>query len=173
MARVRNLAAWAGFAAAYAACQASSSLVTRQLAKQSSRRSYDRFEQPPYAPPGVTFPVVWTGLNATTATSAWRLWQTTPVDRETTSTRRKALAVWAAALAVRSTYTPLAFGERRLWSATVSAGVLCGLMTEYAVLARRVDPAAGMLALPEVVWTAFATVLSSDVARRNPQPSDR
>ena len=37
----------------------------------------------------------------------------------------------------------------------------------YAFLARRVDQTAAVLAVPEVAWTAFATVLSTAVAAKN------
>jgi tryptophan-rich sensory protein len=40
-------------------------------------------------------------------------------------------------------------------------------MAHYASLARRVDQAAAALAVPEIAWTAFATVLSAAVARKN------
>jgi tryptophan-rich sensory protein len=37
----------------------------------------------------------------------------------------------------------------------------------YASLARRVDQTAAALAVPEIAWTAFATVLSAAVAGMN------
>ena len=37
----------------------------------------------------------------------------------------------------------------------------------HAFLARRVDRTAAVLAVPEVAWTAFATVLSAAVAAKN------
>ena len=37
----------------------------------------------------------------------------------------------------------------------------------YAFLARRVDQTAAVLAVPEVAWTAFATVLSTAVSAKN------
>jgi tryptophan-rich sensory protein len=40
-------------------------------------------------------------------------------------------------------------------------------MARYASLARRVDQAAAALAVPEIAWTAFATVLSAAVAGKN------
>jgi tryptophan-rich sensory protein len=40
-------------------------------------------------------------------------------------------------------------------------------MAYYASLARRVDQTAAALAVPEIAWTAFATVLSAAVARKN------
>lgn len=81
--------------------------------------------------------------------------------------RREALAWWALAVAVRSGYTPLAFGGRRLWAATADSALLFAVMARYWLLARRVDQAAALLAVPEVAWTAFATVLSTAVAAEN------
>ncbi len=81
--------------------------------------------------------------------------------------RRAALRWWAAAIAVRSRYVPLAFGGRRFWAATADSALLCAMMARYAMLAREVDPAAAVLAVPETAWTAFATVLSAAVARKN------
>jgi tryptophan-rich sensory protein len=62
---------------------------------------------------------------------------------------------------------PLAFGRRRLWAATADSALLCAVMANYASLARRVDRAAAALAVPEIAWTAFATVLSAAVAMKN------
>ena len=41
------------------------------------------------------------------------------------------------------------------------------VMVRYAFLGRRVDQTAAVLAVPEVAWTAFATVLSMAVAAKN------
>jgi tryptophan-rich sensory protein len=71
------------------------------------------------------------------------------------------------AVVVRTGYVPLAFGQRRLWAATADSALLCAVMARYGVLARRVDGPAAALALPEIAWTAFATVLSTAVARKN------
>jgi tryptophan-rich sensory protein len=64
-------------------------------------------------------------------------------------------------------YTPLAFGRRRLWAATAGAALLFAIMARYAFLARRLDQTAAVLAVPEVAWTAYATVLSTAVAAKN------
>jgi len=66
---------------------------------------------------------------------------------------------------------PLAFGSRRLWAATADSALLCAVMVRYAFLARRVDRAAAALAVPEIAWTGFATVLSAAVATRNSGPA--
>jgi translocator protein len=81
--------------------------------------------------------------------------------------RRAVLGWWALAVIVRSGYVPLAFGGRRLWAATADSALLCAVMANYASQARRVDRAAAVLAVPEIAWTAFATVLSAAVATKN------
>ena len=71
---------------------------------------------------------------------------------------------WAAAIVIRSGYVPLAFGRPRLWPATADAALLFAVMARYALLARRIDQPAALLAVPEVAWTGFAAVLSTTVA---------
>ncbi|HTQ89680.1 MAG TPA: tryptophan-rich sensory protein [Streptosporangiaceae bacterium] len=80
------------------------------------------------------------------------------------------MAWWALAVSVRSGYVPLAFGRRRLWAATADSALLCAVMAHYASQARRVDRAAAALAVPEIAWTAFATVLSGIGWRSRPRP---
>jgi translocator protein len=165
----RAAAAWAGAAAVYGAAQGLSAWAGQRAA--GTRPQYQRFDRPAFSPPGPVFPVVWSALNLTTATSAWRLWcvQASQPDLAAPATRaaRAALAGWTGAVAVRSGYVPLEFGARRFWLATADSALLCAVMARYAWLARRADPAAAALAVPEIAWTAFATVLSAAVARRN------
>ena len=189
----RAAAAWAAAAAVYGAAQGLSAWAGQRAA--GTRPQYQRFDRPAFSPPGPVFPVVWSALNLTTATSAWRLWRVqasqpdpaapagqphpaapagqpdpaAPAGQPDPATRaaRAALAWWAGAVAVRSGYVPLEFGARRFWLATADSALLCAVMARYAWLARRADPAAAALAVPEIAWTAFATVLSAAVARRN------
>ena len=102
----------------------------------------------------------------TTATSAWLVWSAGEAGPRAPS-RQAALAWWTVAVIVRSGYVPLAFGGRQLWAATADSALLCVVMAHYASLARRVDQTAAALAVPEIAWTAFATVLSAAVAGKN------
>ncbi|HEY0936164.1 MAG TPA: TspO/MBR family protein [Trebonia sp.] len=165
-AKLGPAAAWAGAAAVYAAAQGLSAWAGQRAAGQGTRPQYGEFRRPAFAPPGAVFPVAWTALNLTTATSAWRIWRAAEPEAAQPS-RGEILTWWAAAVVVRSGYVPLAFGHRRLWAATADAALLCGVMTRYAVLARRIDQTAALLALPEVAWTAFATVLAAAIAAGN------
>ena len=163
---LRQGAAWIGAAGIYGAAQGLSAWAAQRAQGRGTRPQYEQFERPAFAPPGAVFPVVWSALNLTTATSAWRVWRAREPGPQAPS-RREVLAWWALAVIIRSGYTPLAFGGRRLWAATADAALLFAVMARYASLARRVDQTAAVLAVPEVAWTAFATVLSTAVAAKN------
>ena len=160
-----DLASWAGMAGVYAAAQGLSAWAGQRC--QGTRDHYQDFRQPSFAPPGPVFPVVWSALNLTTATSAWRLWRARRAATAEVKYAQSALAWWALALLLRSGYVPLEFGARRYWAATADSALLCAVMLRYAVVARRADPAAAALAVPEIAWTAFATVLSTAIAVQN------
>jgi translocator protein len=164
--RLRQGAAWAGAAGIYGAAQGLSAWAAQRAHGRGTRLQYGQLERPVFAPPGAVFPVVWSALNLTTATSAWRVWRAREPGPPAPS-RREVLAWWALAVIVRSGYTPLAFGGRRLWAATADAALLSAVMVRYASRARRIDQTAAVLAVPEVAWTAFATVLSTAVAAKN------
>ena len=164
--RLRAAAAWIGAAGIYGAAQGLSAWAAQRARGRGTKPQYEQFERPAFAPPGAVFPVVWSALNLTTATSAWCIWRARQPGPGAPS-RRAVLAWWALALIIRSGYTPLAFGGRRLWAATADAALLCTIMARYAFLARRLDQTAAVLAVPEVAWTAFATVLSTAVAAKN------
>jgi translocator protein len=163
---LRQVAAWMGAAVVYGAAQGMSAWVARYAQGRGTRPQYEQFQRPAFAPPGAVFPVVWSALNMTTATSAWLVWRAGEGGTGAPS-RRPVLAWWAVAVIVRSGYVPLAFGGRRLWAATADSALLCIVMARYASLARRVDQTAATLAVPEIAWTAFATVLSAVVAAKN------
>ena len=165
----RDLAAWAAAAGVYAAGQGLSAWSGQRSWRRGTRGQYQNFRRPSFAPPGPVFPVVWSALNLATATSAWRLWRGRRAPGPAVPHAQAALAWWALAVLLRSGYVPLAFGARRHWAATVDSALLCAVMVRYATVARRADPAAAALAVPEITWTAFATVLSAAIASQNAQ----
>lgn len=166
--RASQVAAWLCGVVVYGAAQGLSAGAARRMRGQGTRPQYSsELDRPAFAPPGAVFPVVWSALNIASATSAWRVWRADASRLGARQGRSAALALWAAAIPVRSGYVPLEFGRRALWLATADSALLTAVMAGYSLQARRADPAAAAMALPEVAWTAFATVLSAAVARRN------
>jgi S-adenosylmethionine-dependent methyltransferase len=164
--RLRQAGAWVGAVGVYAAAQGLSAWAAQREAGRGTRPQYGEFERPAFAPPGAVFPLAWSALNLTTASSVWLVWRAEEPAAATPS-RAEALAWWGAAVVIRSGYVPLAFGRRQLWAATADAALLSAVMSRYAFVARRVDQRAALLAAPEVAWTAFATALSTAIAAKN------
>ena len=76
---------------------------------------------------------------------------------------------YATNLALNTAWTPLFFRAHRPWVAAAESAVLTASTVD---LVRRAAPVSGRAALaltPYAVWTAFATVLSASIARRNPR----
>ncbi len=154
--RYRSLAAAALFASATFAAGAMGARASRVRS-----RWYRALEKPPWQPPPAAFAPVWTALYALTAASGWRSW------RSGAPGRRRALALWAAQLAVNAAWSPLFFGLRRPRAALVDAALLVPTVAAYARAARRVDRLAAALVLPYLGWSAFALALNAEIVRRS------
>jgi tryptophan-rich sensory protein len=63
----------------------------------------------------------------------------------------------------------LFFGEHKPTLALTDVIALEATIASYIATARKVDRAAGNAFIPYADWVAFAAVLSSEIARLNPQ----
>ncbi len=122
---------------------------------------YRDLEKPPWQPPGIAFPLVWTPLYGLIAWGTGRLVESDPAHRE------RLLALTAADLVANASWN-WAFFDRQ--SPKAGLGVLAALNTLNVLLlraaARRDRTAAAALA-PYVAWTGFATALNAAIWRRN------
>src|SRR5690242_12754491 len=94
--------ALAGFAGAVAAAA-----LLGGRAQSKNRTWYRTLKKPAFNPPDWVFGPVWTGLYATMAYSAYRVWRM-PASPQ----RTRALALWGVQLAANAAWTPLFFGAR-------------------------------------------------------------
>lgn len=135
-------------------------------ATTTDSRWYRTRELPPWQPPGVAFPIVWTALYAdiavTSAATATRL--------EEDGQRTRARTFWTALgvnLALNAGWTALFFRARRPSLGAVGALVLTASSADLVRRAAAADPAHGAALVPYAAWCAFATALSTDIWRRN------
>jgi uncharacterized protein YbjT (DUF2867 family)/tryptophan-rich sensory protein len=129
------------------------------LATTPDSQWYRDLDLPPWQPPALAFPVVWTALYADIALVSASVM--TDMERRgepgrAASYRRALLAN----LALNTGWSVLFWRARRPGLAAVEAAVLAASSAD---LARR----GGRALAPYPVWCAFATVLSSSIARRN------
>ncbi|MBB3085161.1 TspO/MBR family protein [Geodermatophilus sabuli] len=131
------------------------------LATDPDSRWFRRLDKPAWYPPPQTFGIVWTGLYAGTAWAAGEV-----LDRLGDRGRPFARA-YALNLALNTAWTPLFFRAHRPWLAAAEAAVLTASTVDLVRRASTVSgPAAAVLA-PYAAWTAFATALTTAIARRN------
>ena len=127
-------------------------------------RWYDRLDKPSYTPRGSFIGAVWGALDVLLCVTGYRLLR---AGRSTA--RSLALVGWAADLLCLAGFQPVFFGARQLGAGTAVSASMLGSAATTAVAARYSDRIAGAAALPLVMWTAFATLLSEEIWRRNPQ----
>jgi len=122
---------------------------------------YKRLNKPWWTPPGFVFPLAWTTLYILMSYAAMRV-AMLPESGQ-------ALALWAAQIAFNTLWTPIFFGLHRMRAAMI---VMVGLWLSVAATALafyQIDPLAGLLMAPYVLWVTIAGALNFSVLRRNPE----
>jgi tryptophan-rich sensory protein len=135
--------------------------VAGSLATDPGSAWFRRLRKPPWYPPPATFGIVWTGLYAAMA------WAGGEVLARAGAARAGLARAGAVNLALNAAWTPLFFRVRRPWAAAAECAVLTASTADLVRRAARVSPAAAAALAPYAAWTAFATALSADIARRN------
>ncbi len=125
-------------------------------------RWYAELEKPAWQPPGAVFGPVWTVLYAALAVAAGRV-----LDRTDGTVRRGYRRAFLGNLAANAGWTWLFFRARRPGPAALEAGLLAASTADLTRRSWSVDRPAGAALLPYCAWTAFATALTSAIARRN------
>jgi tryptophan-rich sensory protein len=123
---------------------------------------YAALDKPPWQPPPVAFPLVWTPLYVSIAWATGR-----GAAASTGRDRRRLLALTGADLVANAGWNWAFFAAR---SPAGGLGVLAVLNTTNALLVReaaRRDAVAGAALTPYAAWCGFATALNLAIWRRN------
>ncbi|HXU28998.1 MAG TPA: TspO/MBR family protein [Thermoanaerobaculia bacterium] len=123
---------------------------------------FEGLAKPSWNPPNWVFGPVWTLLYLGMAVAGWLVWKrsgehVTPV-----------LVVWFVQLGLNAAWSWLFFGLHRPPLALVDILALLACIVAFAILARRISPAASWLFVPYALWVSFATVLNATIWRLNP-----
>lgn len=122
---------------------------------------YDKLDKPVWTPPGFVFPLVWVTLYISMSYAAMRV---ALIDGS-----QQALALWAMQIAFNTLWSPVFFGLRRMRAAMI---ILCCMWVAVALTTVSfylIDPFAGALLAPYLLWVTIAGALNLSVWRRNPQ----
>ena len=123
---------------------------------------YQQLEKPPWQPPPLAFPLVWTPLYASIAWSTGRALAATPRDQ-----RGPLWALTAGNLVVNAAWNWAFFAARSPAGGLVVITALNALNVRLVREAGRRDRTAGKALLPYAAWCGFATALNASIWRRN------
>lgn len=137
------------------------------LASQDTdSRWYRRLSKPPFQPPAVAFPIVWTALYADVAISS-----AVTIDTLDDEMRHVDASAFERALAVNlvlnGAWTLVFFRAHRTGAAAITAAALTVSGVDLVRRAAPASPPAALALVPYAGWCAFATALSTEIWRRN------
>ncbi|WP_369252830.1 TspO/MBR family protein [Geodermatophilus amargosae] len=122
---------------------------------------YRRLDKPRWQPPGPVFGIAWTALYALLATAGARTLRRAGTGRRTWS------RAFAVNLVLNAGWPWAFFRAHRPTLAAAEAALLAVSTADLARRSARIDRTAGLALLPYAAWTAFATALSTEIARRD------
>ncbi|MGF9663287.1 TspO/MBR family protein [Arthrobacter crystallopoietes] len=142
--------------------------VSGSVATDPSSAWYRSLRKPPFQPPSAAFPIVWTMLYADIALSG-----AAALDglegRALEAERRRYLRALTANLVLNAGWSWLFWRARRPWIAAAECALLAASSADLVRRTARVSRTSGAALAPYALWCGFATVLTTAIARRNPQ----
>jgi tryptophan-rich sensory protein len=152
----------AGFAGWLALCFAASALGA--LASRDAGAFYAALTRPAWSPPAWLFGPVWSVLFLTMAVAAWLVWRVPHAGRW----KSMALALFVAQLVANALWSWLFFAWH-LGGAAFADVLLLWLLVAATIAAFwRIQPVAGMLLVPYLLWVTFASALNWALWQANP-----
>ncbi|MFQ3844660.1 TspO/MBR family protein [Staphylococcus pseudoxylosus] len=124
-----------------------------KFAVKNARKDYKNNVKPPFSPPGYAFPIVWPILY-TTMGVAYML-----VSHK--ADNKKLKGVYYTQLSLNYLWSILYFKYKLRFSALVESFVLLGAVTRTTMKFFNVKKITGLLLVPYLLWSAFATYLTA------------
>ncbi|NEX44700.1 tryptophan-rich sensory protein TspO [Pseudotabrizicola algicola] len=125
---------------------------------------YKALDKPWWTPKDWMFPVAWTTLYICMSLAAMRIAMQAGAEPGV----GQALGFWALQIALNTLWTPVFFGLKRMKAGLVVLSLLWLAVAATLVAFWRIDPVAGMLFAPYLLWVSIAGALNASVLRRNP-----
>lgn len=153
--QVTGLISWLVLSFATSAVGAAASIQAKTF--------YSQLLQPPWAPPASVFGPVWSVLFGLMALAAWLVWRNGGFRNN-----RLALSLFLVQLAVNALWSWLFFAWQLGAFAFVDILFLWALIAAAIALFWRVQPLAGAILIPYLLWVSFAAALNYSVWQLNP-----
>ena len=133
------------------------------LLTRNSMQVFEGLQQPPFAPPGVLFPIVWTILYALMGIASYLIY-TSGKDPEEVSS---ALAVYGVQLVVNFLW-PIVFFRFGWYTFAFFWLILLWVMVIYTILLfYHISKPAAWLMVPYLIWLTYAAYLNLGIVLLN------
>lgn len=157
----RWLRTFGAVSAAVAGCATVGSILT-----DPKNKDYRRLNVPSWQPPAPLFPIVWTALYADIAAVS-SLVIADDLESGDKDTARKNSVALGVNLLLNAGWSGVFFRSKKKTLAAVWSGVLAVSSADLVRRAYKSAPQRGVVLSPYAAWTAFATVLSGAISKKN------
>ncbi len=124
---------------------------------------FDNLVKPGIYPPPIVFPIVWSILYVMMGIALAMI-----LSARGASGRGLAVAMFVVQLALNLSWSPVFFAMHQITGAFWIAVAMAVTVLITTVLFWKIRPVAGMLLLPYLVWVCFASALTFEIGRLNP-----
>jgi translocator protein len=127
-------------------------------------RWFDALSKPEIVPPGWVFGVVWTLLYIMLGMAVAMI-----LHARGANGRGKALGLFGAQLVLNLAWTPLFFAAHKVTGSLILIALILALTIATTFAFAPIRKAAAWLLVPYMVWLSFATILTFQINRMNPE----
>lgn len=145
---------------------AAAAVIGSVASRSSIDTWYRTIDKPTYVPPDVVFPIAWTSLYADIAVTSGRTIDALGARGDSRATRSYTAAL-VTNLALNAGWSWLFFKAHKLGASAVAAAALTASSADLARRTAKVNTGTGAALAPYPLWCAFATVMTTDIWRRN------
>ncbi|GBG79811.1 hypothetical protein CBR_g30074 [Chara braunii] len=123
---------------------------------------YTKLKKPWFTPPNWAFPVVWMTLFTLMGIASWRIWLQGGFAAQACP-----LGLYAFQLVLNFFWSPIFFGLHLMGWALLEISILWGSVVACIVAFYKVDPIAGYLLVPYIMWLSLASLLNYSIWAEN------
>eukprot|EP00386_Alphamonas_edax_P013886 GDKI01042737.1.p1 GENE.GDKI01042737.1~~GDKI01042737.1.p1 ORF type:complete len:170 (+),score=28.66 GDKI01042737.1:74-583(+) len=124
---------------------------------------YSKLNKPSWTPPNFMFPIAWTFLYACMGVASYRVYRQGGFEKQ-----QLPLALYGTQLALNFAWTPLFFSMKKVKLALYDILALDTAIAACMYNFLSVDRTAGLLMVPYIAWTSYATALNYYIYKHNP-----
>ena len=133
-------------------------LIAGLITREATKIYAESVQKPPLSPPAILFPIVWTLLYALMGVSAARISLS-----DKTAGRKRALYLFFAQLIFNFFWSIIFFSFQAFGVAFFWILALWALILAMVLVFRKIEPPAGYLQIPYLLWVTFAAYLNAGV----------